>query len=155
MVPAQYVLRHRSPGDVEPRLVETGHEEARIAVPHVELAARGVRQAGDSGFGDPVGSVAAAREPYRVDRRVGHHLAQCRETRLVRPREMAVAEEALRMDHKLAVAACRDDGLNGLRGLALQWAARCDHRDLHTSPNNSGACACDSAATALLWRGDP
>jgi hypothetical protein len=44
---------------------------------------------------------------------------------------MTVAEKALRVDQKLAVAAGSDDRLHGVGGFALQCAARSDDNDLH------------------------
>ena len=111
VIAAQDVLRHRAPGDVEARLVQAGEQEAGVAVAHVELAARGIGQVGQRRLGDPVGAIAAAREPHRVDRRVGHDLAQRGEPRLVRPGEMAVGQKALRVNDELAVAALGDDRL--------------------------------------------
>ena len=85
--------------------MQPGEQEAGVAVAHVVLPRAAVGQIGQRVFGDAVGPITATREPDGVDRRVGHHLAQGREPRRVRPREMAVGEETLRMDDQFAIAA--------------------------------------------------
>ena len=131
MVAAQCVLRHRSPGDVQTGFVEAGEEEAGVAVAHVRLAASGVGQVRERGFGDAVGAIAATREPHRVESGIRHHLAQSGEPRRVGSGEMSVGEEALGVDHELAIAASGDNRLDGLSGLALQSATGGDHGDAH------------------------
>ena len=92
---------------------------------------RNVGQIDQRGFGNAVGPVSAAREPHGIDRRIGHHLAQGRQPSLVRPGEMALGEEALRMDDELAVAAALGNRRHRFRGLPLQRATGGDHRDAH------------------------
>ena len=82
-------------------------------------------------LGDAVRAIAAAREPNRVDAVVGHHLAQRRQPRCVGPGEMAVGEEALRMNDQFCIAAGGDDRGDRLGGFGLQRAARRDDGNLH------------------------
>src|SRR3954453_15187614 len=105
MVDAQRILRHRPPGDLQPGFMEGGEQEAGIAIAHEELAARSLGEVSNRGLGDPVRAIAAAREPSRVEPRGGKNPPKAAGALGIRAGEMAFGEEALRMDHKLAIAA--------------------------------------------------
>src|SRR4029079_473552 len=97
----------------------------------LQLPARGGRQARHRRRGDAVGAIAAARKPDCIEAWVGHHLAKGGETGFVRAGEMAVRQEALRMDNELAIAAASNDRLDGFGGFFGQPATRSDHGDAH------------------------
>jgi len=114
--------------------VQTSEQKTGVAVAHVELAPRSFGQIGERRFRDPVGAIAAAGKPHGIHIIARHDLPQRREPRLVRPREMAVRKEALRMDDQLAIAPLVDNRLDCLGGFALQRAAWGDHGNAHRQP---------------------
>ena len=63
--------------------MQSGEQETGVAVTHVELAVRRIRQVGERSLGDAVRPIPAAREPDRIDCRVGHHFAERREPRRI------------------------------------------------------------------------
>ena len=84
--------------------MQTRMEKPGVAIAEIHFRPRRLRQARDDGLRDPVRAVTPASEPDGVDRWISHHLAKRRQPRLVRPGEMTVIQEALRMDGDLAVA---------------------------------------------------
>lgn len=68
---------------------------------------------------------------------------------------MAIAQEALRVNRDLAVAALRDDGEQSVRSLAAQRTARSDDRDTQWNPQMmSGVNARLRAVSLGLAKGD-
>ena len=132
---AKHVGRHWTMRDFDAGAVQSSQQEATVAVAHDKLVPRRRRQSRDGGLGNAVRPIAATRQPDGVDAGIGRDFAEGREPVLVGAGEMAVAEEALRVDDQLAIAAARNHRLHPLGGGGVQPAARRDNRDpLHLFP---------------------
>ena len=80
------------------RPIERGEQIAAVGIAHEQLVLRGAAHLVDSLLGNPVRAIATAGEPDAVDPGIVCAFEQRGEAQLVRPGEMAVALEALRMD---------------------------------------------------------
>ena len=89
----------------ETRPVETAKQRTHVAIAEIGLVAGGGPQARKRQRQDPAGAIAAAREPDGVDGGIVGDLHECIGARLVVAREMAVREEALRMEDEFGTRA--------------------------------------------------
>ena len=103
---AQDVRRHRPVRDMcEAHPVETRKQRTHVAIAEIGLVAGRGPETRKRQRQDAAGAVAAAREPDGIDRRIVGDLHERVGAGLVFAGEMAVLEEALRMEDELGARA--------------------------------------------------
>ena len=89
---------------LEALLVEPAHQRACIAVAKVALGARRFCKLLDGGLSNPARTIAAARKPDCVERRIVGRLHKRLQPRRIVAGEMPGAEKALRVENDLGRA---------------------------------------------------
>jgi hypothetical protein len=82
----------------DPLAIEPGQQVARVGIAQPGLVARRRPELAQGVFGDAARTVAAPREPHRIERGIVGALDQCREALRVAAGEVSVRQKALRMD---------------------------------------------------------
>ncbi len=121
---AAHVDRHRRMDRLaDPRAVQPAEQGTRVRVAQPGLALRWRLQPGNGIFGDPRRAIAAASEPHRIEGRIVAAFDQRGQALFVGPGEMAVAEEALRVEMQLQPGEVRSQRTDP-RGVLFGQAAR-------------------------------